>query len=168
MTAEQKALPADIVWISPDRVSGTPCFKGTRVPIQALIDHIEGNSTFEDFWKDSPHAGQVWTREKSAILGVVIIERHLWMVIDWPIGPQSCMRPATRLGTERVLNADDARDNLTVLRPNGSRTLNFVVDSTLAQSSLRPKPAPVAQAKTSQARGEQGNCAWLRGGTGGG
>jgi uncharacterized protein (DUF433 family) len=49
MTLEQKALLAEIVWISPDRVSGTPCFKGTRVPIQALIDHIEGNSTLENF-----------------------------------------------------------------------------------------------------------------------
>ena len=38
----------DVVWIDPDRMSGVPCFKGTRVPIQALIDHIEGNSTLED------------------------------------------------------------------------------------------------------------------------
>ena len=49
MTAEQKVLLGDVVWVDPDRLSGTPCFKGTRVPIQALIDHIEGNSTLEDF-----------------------------------------------------------------------------------------------------------------------
>ena len=54
MTVEQKALLADIVWINPDRMSGTPCFKGTRVPIQALIDHIEGNSTLEDFLEGFP------------------------------------------------------------------------------------------------------------------
>jgi uncharacterized protein (DUF433 family) len=54
MTVEQKALLADIVWVSPDRMSGTPCFKGTRVPIQALIDHIEGNSTLEDFLEGFP------------------------------------------------------------------------------------------------------------------
>lgn len=45
---------ADVVWVSPDRLSGTPCFKGTRVPIQALIDHIEGNSTLEDFLEGLP------------------------------------------------------------------------------------------------------------------
>lgn len=54
MTPEQKALLADVVWIDPQRMSGTPCFKGTRVPIQALIDHIEGNSTLDDFLEGFP------------------------------------------------------------------------------------------------------------------
>lgn len=49
MTNEQKAQLDEIVWIDPDSMSGEPCFKGTRVPIQALIDNIEGNSTLEDF-----------------------------------------------------------------------------------------------------------------------
>ena len=54
MTPEQKALLDDVVWIDPARMSGTPCFKGTRVPIQALIDHIEGNATLEDFLEGFP------------------------------------------------------------------------------------------------------------------
>ncbi len=29
-------------------------FKGTRVPVQALIDHIEGDSTLEDFLAGFP------------------------------------------------------------------------------------------------------------------
>lgn len=54
MTAEQKARLNQIVWIDPERLSGEPCFKGTRVPVQALIDHIEGNSTLEDFLAGFP------------------------------------------------------------------------------------------------------------------
>lgn len=54
MTQEQKAQLADIVWIDPERMGGEPCFKGTRVPVQALIDHIEGNSTLDDFLKGFP------------------------------------------------------------------------------------------------------------------
>jgi len=54
MTAEQQAQLAAVVWIDPDRMSGEPCFKGTRVPVQALIDHIEGNSTLEDFLRGFP------------------------------------------------------------------------------------------------------------------
>jgi uncharacterized protein (DUF433 family) len=54
MTVEQKALLSDVIWVDPDRLSGTPCFKGTRVPIQALIDHIEGNSTVDDFLAGFP------------------------------------------------------------------------------------------------------------------
>ena len=54
MTAEQKALLDEIVWVDPDRLSGEPCFKGTRVPVQALMDHIEGNSTLDDFLEGFP------------------------------------------------------------------------------------------------------------------
>jgi len=42
------------VWVDPDRISGEPCFKGTRVPVQALIDHIEGNSNWNDFLSGFP------------------------------------------------------------------------------------------------------------------
>jgi uncharacterized protein (DUF433 family) len=54
VTAEQKALLDEIVWVDPDRLSGEPCFKGTRVPVQALMDHIEGNSTLDDFLEGFP------------------------------------------------------------------------------------------------------------------
>ena len=54
MTAEEKTRLGEIVCIDLDRMSGEPCFKGTRVPIQALIDHVEANSTLEDFLKGFP------------------------------------------------------------------------------------------------------------------
>ena len=61
MTAQQRALLNEIVWVDPDRLSGAPCFKGTRVPVQALIDHIEGNSTLEEFLEGFPSV----TREQA-------------------------------------------------------------------------------------------------------
>ncbi len=61
MTLEQKARLDEIIWVDPDRMSGEPCFKGTRVPIQTLIDHIEGNSTLDDFLKGFPSV----TREQA-------------------------------------------------------------------------------------------------------
>ncbi len=30
-------------------MSGTPCFRGTRVPVQSLIDFIEGGETINEF-----------------------------------------------------------------------------------------------------------------------
>ena len=54
MTADQRARLNEIVWVDAERLSSTPCFKGTRVPVQALIDHIEGNSTLEDFLAGFP------------------------------------------------------------------------------------------------------------------
>lgn len=54
MTAEQQAELRDIVWVDPERMSGVPCFRGTRVPVQTLIDHLEGNATLEEFLEGFP------------------------------------------------------------------------------------------------------------------
>ena len=61
MTAAQRVLLDEIVAVDPGRMSGAPCFKGTRVPVQALIDHIEGNSTLDDFLEGFPSV----TREQA-------------------------------------------------------------------------------------------------------
>ncbi len=43
-----------IVTITPDVLSGAPVFAGTRVPVQALIDYLEGGETIEDFLDGFP------------------------------------------------------------------------------------------------------------------
>ncbi len=43
-----------IVTSSPDLLSDTPVFAGTRVPIQALIDYLEGGETIDDFLAGFP------------------------------------------------------------------------------------------------------------------
>jgi uncharacterized protein (DUF433 family) len=30
-------------------MSGAPCFRGTRVPVQSLIDFLEGGETIDEF-----------------------------------------------------------------------------------------------------------------------
>jgi uncharacterized protein (DUF433 family) len=42
------------VKIDPEIMSGTPCFAGTRVPIQNLIDYLEGGDSIEDFLEGFP------------------------------------------------------------------------------------------------------------------
>jgi len=44
----------DVVEVNPEKVSGTPVFAGTRVPIQNLFDYIEGGETLEDFLEGFP------------------------------------------------------------------------------------------------------------------
>jgi len=39
---------------SPDILSGTPLFAGTRVPVQSLIDYLEGGETIDDFLEGFP------------------------------------------------------------------------------------------------------------------
>lgn len=45
----QTKIYHDLIWIDPDRVSGMPCFLGTRVPVAHLFDYLEGGYTVEQF-----------------------------------------------------------------------------------------------------------------------
>jgi uncharacterized protein (DUF433 family) len=66
-------VPEPLITTSPDRLSGTPIFAGTRVPIQTLIDYLEAGDTLDEFLKDFPsvsreHAIAVLELAKSALL----------------------------------------------------------------------------------------------------
>ena len=37
-----------------DILSGTPVFRGTRVPVQTLIDYLEGGESIDDFLSGFP------------------------------------------------------------------------------------------------------------------
>ncbi len=54
MTAEQLAKLGRVVWIDADRMSGAPCFAGTRVPVQMLLDHLKHGDTIDDFLEGAP------------------------------------------------------------------------------------------------------------------
>jgi uncharacterized protein (DUF433 family) len=52
MTAQQKASLASVVSVNSAIMHGTPCFAGTRVPVQTLLDYIEKGDTLDSFLKD--------------------------------------------------------------------------------------------------------------------
>ena len=54
MTMERKDKFNQVVWINPDRMSGAPCFSGTRVPVQMLLDHLKHGDTIDDFLEGAP------------------------------------------------------------------------------------------------------------------
>jgi uncharacterized protein (DUF433 family) len=41
-----------IVWINKQRMSGTPCFSGTRVPVKTLFEYVESGEPLEEFLED--------------------------------------------------------------------------------------------------------------------
>lgn len=43
-----------VVHSDPDIMGGTPVFAGTRVPLQNLIDYLEGGESVEDFLEAFP------------------------------------------------------------------------------------------------------------------
>ena len=42
-------IPEELVWCDPERMSGKPCFRGTRVPLDALFGNLEGGMSLEEF-----------------------------------------------------------------------------------------------------------------------
>jgi uncharacterized protein (DUF433 family) len=43
-----------VIRIDPDILSGTPCFAGTRVPVQTLLDYLKAGDRIADFLEDFP------------------------------------------------------------------------------------------------------------------
>lgn len=41
-----------LLWINQDRLSGTPCFYATRVPLKTLFDSLAAGQTLEQFLED--------------------------------------------------------------------------------------------------------------------
>jgi uncharacterized protein (DUF433 family) len=39
---------------NPDVMSGAPVFRGTRVPVQTLLDYLEGGASIDDFLEGFP------------------------------------------------------------------------------------------------------------------
>ena len=42
----------DLITIDPETMGGQPVFKGTRVPIQTLFDHLEEGVSLDEFLDD--------------------------------------------------------------------------------------------------------------------
>ena len=42
----------DFIEVNPARMSGVPCFKGTRVPVTHLFDYLEAGDSLGDFLRD--------------------------------------------------------------------------------------------------------------------
>ena len=43
-----------LITIDPEILGGQPVFKGTRVPVESLFDHLELGTSLDDFLEDFP------------------------------------------------------------------------------------------------------------------
>ncbi len=60
----------DIIEVDPEKMSGTPVFTGTRVPINHLLDYLKAGDSLNTFLADFPTV----TREQA--LGVLELLRE--------------------------------------------------------------------------------------------
>ena len=54
-TVQSKAMTAErTIVVDPEVMHGTPCFRGTRVPFQNLMDYLEGGYSLREFLDQFP------------------------------------------------------------------------------------------------------------------
>ena len=70
MSGETKTRMSEIVSVDPHLMHGTPCFRGTRVPVHLLLDDLKTGFTIDDFLAGCPTV----TREQ--------VERYLELAQD--------------------------------------------------------------------------------------
>ena len=65
-------MKADVINVNPEILGGTPVFRGTRVPIETLFDHLESGITIDAFLDDYP------TVSKEQVIQVLELVGHLF------------------------------------------------------------------------------------------
>ena len=61
----------ELVEVDPEKMDGTPCFTGTRVPVKNLFDYLETGDSLETFLEDFP------TVKRAQAQGVLEASRQL-------------------------------------------------------------------------------------------
>lgn len=67
----------DYITIDKNVVSGTPVFKGTRVPVQALFDNLEEGLSLEEFLDDFPSVSKEQAKVVIEIAGKILTAKNL-------------------------------------------------------------------------------------------
>ncbi len=72
LVIEEKEIDSLPISIDPEVLSGTPVFRGTRVPVDALLSNIEAGLTVDEFLENFPtvtreQALQVLTFSRSTL-----------------------------------------------------------------------------------------------------
>src|SRR3989304_801507 len=75
--SKDMAIREPLITTSPGRLSGTPVFAGTRVPVQTLIAYLEAGDPLDHFLRDFPsvsreHTIAVLELAKSALLAKAV------------------------------------------------------------------------------------------------
>lgn len=62
-------MPNQSVIVSdPEILGGTPCFRGTRVPVDSLIDYLEAGDSLDEFLDNFPSVSR-----EAAIAGLEVV-----------------------------------------------------------------------------------------------
>ena len=64
---------AEVIVRDPALMSGTPCFRGTRVPFQTFLDYLESGETLDEFLEQFPGVTREMAVEALKRLGGTLV-----------------------------------------------------------------------------------------------
>src|SRR5713226_7249604 len=76
----------EVISRDPEVLGGTPVFRGTRVPFQALLDYLEGGQTLVEFLDDFPTV----TRE---VRSLPLNRENCFLSTNWDENPLGRVPP---------------------------------------------------------------------------
>jgi uncharacterized protein (DUF433 family) len=68
--------PESVVSVDPEIMSGTPCFRGTRVPVKTLFEYLAAGDPLDEFFEDFPSVTRPQVQAVLAEAGDAVLERH--------------------------------------------------------------------------------------------
>ena len=63
-----------VVWVDPHRMSGEPCFRGTRVPVRMLLEHLAAGVSLDEFLETVPSLEREKAQEFLKLAGEQMLE----------------------------------------------------------------------------------------------
>ena len=69
-------MKKSFVWVDPERMGGTPCFRETRVPVSTLFDYLEGRDDLGAFLGHFPTVKREQALAAVKAAGKELVKRH--------------------------------------------------------------------------------------------
>jgi uncharacterized protein (DUF433 family) len=70
-------MNTDAIAVDPEIMHGTPCFRGTRVPVRSLFDWLAHGHSLEYFLEQFPSVDPKTAEQVLEYAGDVVVERSL-------------------------------------------------------------------------------------------
>jgi uncharacterized protein (DUF433 family) len=75
-------MKVDVINIDPEILSGTPVFRGTRVPIETLFDHLESGITIDAFLDDFPSVSREQVTQVLELVGQLFSSEKIKQIYE--------------------------------------------------------------------------------------
>ncbi len=75
-------MKPDVIHIDSEILGGTPVFRGTRVPIETLFDHLEDGISMDEFLQDFPTVTRQQAIEVLELAGKVLTNKNFKKIYE--------------------------------------------------------------------------------------